>query len=163
MHIVWFLMTEVKDEILRQSLFRFPTHPTPTPSSQLRLLTPPRHRRCPPNTLILEISSRIHPHPSNATFKITTRHHSDAPSTHPLLRLMHSTNTPNCHLEEILIPEPSPHLKLFVVSSTTILPYTPLRIRPPPEPPPPQQPTTHTFRIEETSNDLVYLTHLNRL
>ena len=92
-----------------------------------------------PNTPILEISSRIHPRPSNTTFKITTRHHSDAPSTHPLLSLMHSTNTPNCHLEEILIPEPSPHLKLFVVSSTTILPYTPLRIRPPPEPPPPQQ------------------------
>ena len=93
----------------------------------------------PPNTPILEISSRIHPRPSNTTFRITTRHHSDAPSTHPLLSLMHSTNTPNCHLEEILIPEPSPHLKLFVVSSTTILPYTPLRIRPPPEPPPPQQ------------------------
>ena len=50
---------------------------------------------------------------------------------------MHSTNTPNCHLEAILIPEPSPHLKLFVVSSTTILPYTPLRIRLSPEPPRP--------------------------
>ena len=93
----------------------------------------------PPNTPILEISSRIHPRPSYATFKITTRHHSDALSTHPILSLMHSTNSPNCHLEEILIPEPYPHLRLFVVSSTTILPYTPLRIRPPSEPPPPQQ------------------------
>ena len=65
----------------------------------------------PPNTPILEISSKIHPHPSNISFKITTRHHSDALATHPLLRLMHSTNTPNCHLEAILIPEPSPHLK----------------------------------------------------
>ena len=91
------------------NLVRFPTHPASTSSSQLRLLTSPRHRRCPPpNTPILEISSRIHPRPSNATFKTTTRHHSDAPSTHPLIRLMHSTSTPNGHLEEILIPEPSP-------------------------------------------------------
>ena len=50
-----------------------------------------------------------------------TKHHSDALATHPLLQLMHSTNTPNCHLEAILIPEPSPYLNLFVVSSTTIL------------------------------------------
>ena len=112
----------------------------------------------PPNTPILEISSKIHPHPSNISFKITTRHHSDALSTHPLLRLMHSTNTPNCHLEAILIPEPSPHLKLFVVSSTTILPYTPLRIRPPPEPPPTQQhpiPTTKGIRSESNNTSLI--------
>ena len=126
--------------ILRQSLLRFPTHPTPTPSPNYASSHLLATEGVPPNTPILEIYSRIHPRPSNATFKITTRHHSDAPSTHPLLSLMHSTNTPNCHLEEILIPETSPHLKLFVVSSTTILPYTPLRIRPPPEPPPPQQP-----------------------
>ena len=77
----------------------------------------------PPNTPVLEISSQIHPRPSNATFQLTPKHHSDAISTHPLLQLMHSTNTPNCHLEAFLIPEPSPHLKLFVVSSATILPY----------------------------------------
>ena len=124
----------------------------------LRLLPPPRYRRRSPPTPILEISSKIHPHPSNTSFKITTRHHSDALSTHPLLRLMHSTNTPNCHLEAILIPEPSPHLKLFVVSSTTILPYTPLRIRPPPEPPPTQQhpiPTTKGIRSESNNTSLI--------
>ena len=87
------------------------------------------------------------------------RHHSDAPSTHPLLSLMHSTNTPNCHLKEILIPEPSPHLKLFVVSSTTILPYTPLRIRPPPEPPPTQQrPISATKGIRSESNNTSLIT-----
>ena len=62
----------------------------------------------PPNTPILEISSKIHPHPSNTSFKITTRHHSDALSTHPLLRLMHSTNTPNCHLEQSSSPNLPP-------------------------------------------------------
>ena len=37
---------------------------------------------------------------------------------------MHSTNTNNCHLEAILVPEPFPHLKLIVVASTPILPCT---------------------------------------
>ena len=42
----------------------------------------------------------------------------------------------NCHLEPILIPEPTPHIKLFIVTTEIVLPYSPLRIRPPPEPPP---------------------------
>ena len=42
---------------------------------------------------------------------------------------MHFTNTPNCHLETILVPEPFPHLKLFVVAVTLIHAYM-QRIRP---------------------------------
>ena len=89
------------------------------------------------NTPIFEIASTIHSTPSPLTFPITSIHHSDAPKNHPLLQLMYSSHEPNCHLVPILIPEPSPHLKLFVVTSKNILPYTSLRIRPPPEPPPP--------------------------
>ena len=107
----------------------------------------------PPNTPIFEISSKLHTHPSPTTFELTTKHHSDALTNHPLLQLMHSTNTPNCHLEAILIPEPAPHLKLFVVSSTTILPYTPLRIRPPPEPPPQKLLVPATKGNRSTSNN----------
>ena len=90
----------------------------------------------PANTPIFEVLATIHPTPSHRTVPITAHHHSDALHTHPLLKLMYSTHEPNCHLAPILIPEPTPHLKLFVVTSFSILPYTPLRIRPPPEPPP---------------------------
>ena len=88
------------------------------------------------NTPIIEISSTITSVPSSHTVPITPTHHSDALLTHPIIQLMYSTREPNCHLEPILIPEPSPHLKLFVVTLVPLLPYTPLRIRPPPEPPP---------------------------
>ena len=39
---------------------------------------------------------------------------------------MHPTNTPNCNLEAILVPEPVPQLKFFVVAPTRIHPYTSL-------------------------------------
>ena len=49
-----------------------------------------------------------------------------AQTTCPLLKLIHSTNTPNnCHLEANLVPEPSLHLKLFVVASIPIHPIPP--------------------------------------
>ena len=56
--------------------------------------------------------------------------------THPLILLMHSHHEPNCALTPILIPEPAPHVKLFLTSTRIIPPYNSLRIRPPPEPPP---------------------------
>ena len=43
---------------------------------------------------------------------------------------------PNCHLSTLLIPEPTPHLQLFLFATTDIFPYESLRIQPPPEPPP---------------------------
>ena len=116
------------------------------------------HQRLPPNhfpsqllatagvsahTPIFEIASTIIP-PSTTSVPITTTHHSDALLNHPLVKLMHSPQEPNCHLEPILIPEPYPHLQLFVVTLAPILPYESIRIRPPPEPPPnlppPQRP-----------------------
>ena len=50
---------------------------------------------------------------------------SDALKTHPILKLMHSHHRPKCALTPILIPEPSPHIKLFLIS-----PYNSLRICP---------------------------------
>ena len=90
----------------------------------------------PANTPLFEISATILPHPNTCTSPITPSYHSNALASHPLLTLMYSPKSPNCHLEVILIPEPAPHLKLFLMASTDIHPYTPLRIRLPPEPPP---------------------------
>ena len=88
------------------------------------------------NTPILEISSTILSKPSQRSFPITPHHHTEALHTHPLIQLMYSKYEPNCHLEPILILEPTPHIKLFIVTTEHVLPYSPLRIRPPPEPPP---------------------------
>ena len=57
------------------------------------------------------------------TLQITPTHYSDALHSHPLLQLMHSADTPKVTLTPILIPEPSPHLKVFAVASTSITPY----------------------------------------
>ena len=48
-------------------------------------------------TSIVEITASIRPHQSTSTFSITPSHHSTALISHPLLKLMYSTNTPNCH------------------------------------------------------------------
>ena len=119
------------------------TLPTPHPSSQLIAL-----EAIPPNTPIFEISAIIHHAPNPSTTPITPSHHSDALSTHPLLRLALSPYTPNCILRPLNIPEPTPHLKLFLCSTELIAPYDSLGIRPPPEPPPvPQQRLTrHPLR-----------------
>ena len=106
--------------------------PTQFPCSQIIAL-----ETTPPFTPILEISATIHHSPiPQCTTYLTPTHHSDALTTHPLVTLMHCTSPPNCELKPLLIPEPTPHLKLFLVTLTTILPYESIRIRPPPEPPP---------------------------
>ena len=64
------------------------------------------------------------------TLQITPTHHSDALQSHPLLQLMYSADTPNATLTPILIPEPSPHLKVFAVASMSITPYSFLSISP---------------------------------
>ena len=69
-------------------------------------------------------ASKIQPISSHSSFYL--HHHSPSPlDQYPQLP----------PLETILIPEPFPQLKLFVVASTHIVPYTPLRFRPPPDPP----------------------------
>ena len=75
------------------------------------------------------------------TIPITNYAHSNALTTHTLLPLLlNIIAPPKCCLQPLLIPEPHRHLRLFVVSLTTILPYTALSIRPPPQPPPPPEP-----------------------
>ena len=101
----------------------------------------------PPSTPILEVSATIHHSPiPHCTTYVTPTHHSDALSTHPLLTLMHCTTNPNCELKALLIPEPTPHLKLFLVTTNTILPYESIRFRPPPEPPPTAHPNIRKER-----------------
>ena len=56
---------------------------------------------------------------------------------HPLLSLMHSTNTPNCHLEEILIPEPCWRVSYYIQGSW----LTPSRC-------PPLSPERHQVQIK---------------
>ena len=100
-----------------------------------------------PNTILAEISATIFSSPFSFTTQLTPSNHSDALKNHPLLKLMHSHHRPNCALIPILIPEPSPHVKLFLISTRTIPPYNSLRIRPPPEPPP----TSSILRSNEGS------------
>ena len=89
-----------------------------------------------PHTILAEISATIFTSPLPHTTQVTSSYHSDALQTHPLIILMHSHHEPNCALTPILIPEPAPHVKLFLTSTRIIPPYNSLRIRPPPEPPP---------------------------
>ena len=89
-----------------------------------------------PNPPILEISGTIYATPNSNTIPITSDHHSDVLLSHPLLRMLFCSHKPNCHLSPLLIPDPIPHLKLFLLTSTDVPPYESLRIRPPPEPPP---------------------------
>ena len=89
-----------------------------------------------PNTPILEISGTIYTTPTLFTTPLASHYHSDALLSHPLLRMMFCPLNPNCYLSPLLIPDPIPHLKLFLFPTTTIPPYESLRIRPPPEPPP---------------------------
>ena len=115
-------------------------------------------------TPIVEINAPTLPHPTPSSFPITPTTHSTALSSHPLLKLMYSTTTPNCHLETILVPEPAPHLKLFLVASTNILPYTPLRIRPPPEPPPPTpQPQSQVEPRSITTRSSLITSYFSRI
>ena len=117
----------------------------------------------PPSTPILEVSATIHhsPIPICTTY-LTPTHHSDALTTHPLITLMHCTTTPNCELKPLLIPEPTAHLKLFLVTTTTILPYESIRIRPPPEPPPTAHPHLPNDRRSRTTFPTLITSYFKR-
>ena len=116
------------------------------------------------HTPIFEIASTIIS-PTPTSVPITITHHSDALTNHPLIQLMHSSDEPNCHLEPILIPEPSPHLLLFVVTLIPILPYESIRIRPPPPPPPKPPPTPRPppGQHSTTSNRSLITSYYQRL
>ena len=58
-----------------------------------------------------------------ASIPITPSHHSDVLTSHPLLKLIHNPLTPNCYITPINIPEPTPHLHLFLIASQLITPY----------------------------------------
>ena len=91
----------------------------------------------PPHTPTMEISATINHSPSHTHVSlITPSHHSNAIYTHSILQLVYSHFQPNYRIAPLCIPEPSPHLKLFLVTTESLLPYISLRIRPPPEPPP---------------------------
>ena len=96
-----------------------------------------------PHTPICILAGTIRATPPPASIPITPSHHSDVLTSHPLLKLIHSPLTPNCYITPINIPEPTPHLHLFLLASELIPPYESLRIRPPPEPPP-QDPPRHS-------------------
>ena len=86
--------------------------------------------------VLIEIASKISTTSSQTTFPITNYAHTHALTTHPLIPLLLTTTSPNCCLQPLLIPDPHPHIRLFLTSLTTIPPYTALSIRPPPQPPP---------------------------
>ena len=121
---------------------------SPPDSPQLLLTT----IGVPPNTPLIEITSTISTTPSSTTFPITDHAHSHAFTTHPLLPLLLTTLPPNCYLQPLLIPDPHRHIRLFLVSLTTIPPYTTLSLRPPPQPPPPPEPPPPQFPIPRRSS-----------
>ena len=97
----------------------FQTHPPSKPAANFASsIHPPRcyDKRDPTCTLVSRILTLL----SSTTFAITSNHHSNALSTHSLLKLIHSSNNPNHHLEPILI----------VVDSYSPF-YTLLRVHPP--------------------------------
>ena len=85
----------------------------------------------PSNTSMFEIASTISKTSSNITIPITNYAHSHALTTHPLLPLLLNITLPNCCLQPLLIPDPQPHIRPFLVTLTTIpptrrYPYVPL-------------------------------------
>ena len=108
----------------------------------------------PPHTPIMEISATInHSQSHTHVTLITPSHHSNAIYTHPILQLMYSDFR---RLASLCIPEPSPHLKLFLVTTESLSPYESLRIRPPPEPPPSTIPSRSTDRrSQKTQSTLI--------
>ena len=88
------------------------------------------------NTPVCILAGTIRATPSPSSIPITPSHHSDVLSSHPILKLIHSPLTPNCYIAPINIPEPTPHLHLFLLASEPIPLYESLRIRPPLNPRP---------------------------
>ena len=94
----------------------------------------------PKHTPLFETAGTIFKKPTETSIQITPHHHTSILYSHPLVELItHSTN-PNCVIRPLIIPEPFPHLRLFVVTLTDLNPYTALSIHPPPRPLPPPQP-----------------------
>ena len=92
------------------------------------------------HTPLFEVAGTISKTPTENSIQITPHHHSSVLSSHPLVKIItHSTN-PNCTIRPLIIPEPFPHIKLFVITLTDLNPYTVLSIQPPPRPLPPPQP-----------------------
>ena len=123
-------------------------YPTETPLTTKK--PPPRSSSylvavgVPPQTPLFEVASQISRRPGPTTIPITSQAHSHALSSHPLVSLLTHSNNPNCQILPLVIPDPIPHTRLFVVSLIPLFPYTALTIRPPPQPPPPPEPPPHT-------------------
>ena len=149
-----------KSHHLRTFLLKFPTH---TPNTRHKYSRP--HPPLPAHTPLFEAAGTIYKTPTSNSFKITPCHHSSVLSTHPVIHMIQDTS-PNCANRPLLIPKPTPHLKLFVITLYNIPPlhhtnYTvrppPLPLpppQPPPEPPPSQEPTRlpnerHKMRITD--------------
>ena len=94
----------------------------------------------PKHTPLFETAGTITKKPTEHSIPITPRHHTSILHTHPIVRLLTHSTHPNCILRPIIIPEPFPHLRLFLVTLTDLNPYTVLSIHPPPRPLPPPQP-----------------------
>ena len=98
----------------------------------------------PPQTPLFVVASQISRRPGPTTIPITRQAHSHAMSSQPLVSLLTHSNNPNCQILPLVIPDPIPHTRLFVVSLIPLFPYTALTIHPPPQPPPPPEPPPHT-------------------
>ena len=99
-----------------------------------------KRRRSPLTYTLFEASGIIYKTPTSNSFKITPCLHSSVLSTHPVTLHMMQDTSPNCVIRQLLIPEPTPQLKLFVITLYDIPPYTTITVRPPPLPLPPPQP-----------------------
>ena len=78
----------------------------------------------PKHTPLFEASGTIiYKTPTSNTFPITS-HHSSILSTHPIILLMIQDTYPYCVIRPLLIPETTPHLKLFVITLHDIPPFT---------------------------------------
>ena len=94
----------------------------------------------PKRTPLFETAGTIFKKATPHTLPITPHHHSSALVSHPVLQHITHSTSPNCTLRPVIIPEPYPHLRLFLVALTDINPFTILSILPPPRPLPPPQP-----------------------
>ena len=105
-----------------------------TPSSEriINAVEVPKHtldltqNNCSLNSLLspfFEASGTIiYNTPTTNAFQITSHHHFSILTTHPaILHMIQDTST-NCVIRRILIPDPTPHLKLFVITLHNIPP-----------------------------------------
>ena len=107
---------------------------TPTSERIINAVGVPKH------TPFFEASGTIYKNPTTNTFQITSHHHSSILSTLPVILHMIQNTSPDCVIRPLLIPDPTPYLKLFVITLYDIPHYSTLNIRPPPLLLPPPQP-----------------------